>query len=274
MVLAMHYCIVNHYQFLLESEGANFPYGEGWNEFFEPFIKEISGRWLRKFNYRIKPTYNNRWEWFSFNVYKRLHPHYSYMYTLFNEVRKQDVNRRYTIEVLGLNGDLLENCAEIHRMIWHYNPLVKKEISSLINNLGIPRHHAGMHIRQGDKDEEAKLYNPDNYIHHLQKYTDEKIVFVLTDDFRVITRLREDYPDYQFFTLCQPEERGYSLSELLNSPKKEQRNAFLRLFASMEILEDSSIFVGTYSANPGMNMGFRLEKGSIKCIDFDDWQLW
>lgn len=274
MVLAMHYCMVNHYQFVLESEGANFLLSEGWNDFFLPFCKEVRGKWLRKFNYRIKPTYKNKWEWFNFNVYKRLHPHYSYMYMLFNTVRGQDVNRTYTIEPVGLDGTLLENCSEIHKMIWRYNPSVKKDISSLIASLGIPSNHAGIHIRQGDKYEEAMLYDPDNYIHHLQRYTDERNVFILTDDFRVITKLRTNYPDYQFFTLCQPDERGYSLSKLLNSPKEEQRKALLRLFASMDVLEDSIIFVGTYSANPGMNMGFRLDKGSIKCIDFDVWQLW
>ena len=60
MVLAIHYCLINKIQFVLESEDANFSSGEGWREFFLPFCKEIKNKWLHKYNYRIKPVYHNR----------------------------------------------------------------------------------------------------------------------------------------------------------------------------------------------------------------------
>ena len=109
---------------------------------------------------------------------------------------------------------------------------------------------------------------------HLQRYSEEKNVFVLTDDYRVLESLRGQYPEYRFFTLCQPDEKGYSLPKLLRMSPDELRNSYLRLWASMDILENSCIFVGTYSANPGMNMGFRMSEDKIKCIDYDKWLLW
>lgn len=274
MVLAMHYCLLNHIQFILESENANFSSGEGWNEFFMPFCPEKSNKWLRKFNHRIKPPYKNRYERVAFNLYKRMHPNYTYMYTLFDTVRKMGVYDEYDIKEVGLCGSLLDNCAEIHKMIWNYNDKTSKEIDTIAKNLAMPTEYIGMHIRQGDKRSEAELQSPEKYMEHAKKFSGLKDVFVLTDDFRVIIRLKELYPDYRFYTLCQESEDGYDFAKLRNSSQQERKNSYMRLWASMDILEKSDVFVGTYSANPGMNMGFRMDTQKIKCIDYEDWQLW
>lgn len=274
MVLAMHYCLVNHIQFILESENANFSAGEGWNEFFVPFCSEIRNKWLRKFNRRIKPPYKNRYEWIAFNLFKRMHPNYIYMYTLFDTMRKTEVYDKYDIKEVGLYGNLLKNCSEIHKMIWKYNDKTSKEINAIIQNLVMPTEYIGMHIRQGDKKSEAELQSPEKYMEHARSFSDLKDVFVLTDDFSVIIRLKEFYPNYHFYTLCQENEDGYDFARFRNRTQQERKDSYLRLWASMDILEKSEFYIGTYSANPGMNMGFRMETDRIKCIDYDDWQLW
>lgn len=274
MVLAIHYCLTNHIQFVLESENANFSSGAGWSEFFEPFCPEIRSRWLKIFNHRIKPAYNNTYERICFNIYKKLHPNYVYMFTLFNTLRSVKEEAVYEVEELGLRGSLLENCSSIHKMIWKYNSDTKREIDSLIASLNLPNKYISMHIRQGDKDEEAQLYSPNIYMEEAKKWSDVKTVFVLTDDYKVIKYLKNQYSDYQFYTFCQPNESGYKLSRLSGMTKKEQRFSYLRLWASMDVMEKAPLFVGTYSANPGMNMGFRIDEKSIHCVDFKKWQLW
>lgn len=274
MVLAIHYCIVNRIQFVLESENANFSSGKGWTEFFMPFCHEQKNRWLRRFNHRIKPVYKNRKEWFCFNVYKRFHPSYTYMYSLFSAIRDVDINRRYIVEELGLNGTLLENCSAIHRMIWKYNEGTSFKIFQLINNLHLPDKYVGMHIRLGDKDTETQLLSPNQYMEKVQQHSLLRDVFVLTDDYRAILDLEKSHPTYRFYTLCGEDEKGYDFPKLISRSREEQTQSYLRLWASMEILEHSSLFVGTYSANPGMNMGFRMEKEKIHCLDYDEWQLW
>ena len=274
LVLAMHYCLTHGLQFVLESEGANFSSGKGWTEFFEPFCREESNRWLKRYNHRLKPVYRNWFDRLCFNIYKRVHPHSRYMYSLFKTIRRQKVNMVYDIPSLGLSGTLLENCSELHRLIWNYNQKTGEEIRTLIKNLRLPEKYAGLHVRRGDKSEETDLFSAESYMKHLQRYSEEKNVFVLTDDYRVLESLRGQYPEYRFFTLCQPDEKGYSLPKLLRMSPDELRNSYLRLWASMDILENSCIFVGTYSANPGMNMGFRMSEDKIKCIDYDKWLLW
>ena len=270
----MHYCLTHSLQFILESECANFSSGAGWSEFFNPFCKELSNKWLRRFNHRLKPVYKNGYERICFNVYKWIHPHDKYMYSLFKAIRRQKTDKVYDIPALGLSGDLLANCSALHRMIWRYNQETSEAIHSLIRGLDLPESYAGIHIRQGDKSEETRLFSEKSYVEHLRRYSDEKNVFVLTDDFRVIKSLCEQFPDCRFFTLCQTDERGYSLPKLLRMTVSEQRKSYLRLWASMDILEKSSFFVGTYSANPGMNMGFRMSEDRIKCLDFEKWKLW
>lgn len=274
MVLAIHYCLVNHIQFVLESEGANFSRGDGWNEFFLPFCKEIKNKWLRRFNHRIKPVYKNRFEWICFNLYKRIHPNTLFMYSLFDAIREEKREEVFMIPEVGLSGSLLDNCRKIHQMIWRYNEYSENRVNALIHSLHMPKRFVGIHIRLGDKGIETVLYKPVEYMKHVQRFSDEKNVFVLTDDYRAIIALKQDYPDYRFYTLCKENEKGYNLSELLERPKFEQIESYFRLWASMDVLERSILFVGTYSANPGMNMGFRLEEKQIKCLDYDKWVLW
>lgn len=274
MVLAIHYCLVHRIQFVLESEGALFSSGEGWNEFFLPFCDEVKNKWLSRFNYRVKPAYKNRIEWFCFNVYKRIHLKTMYMYSLFETIRRVNIHAKYEISELGLSGTLLDNCKEIHQMIWKYNDKTKKIIEAIIQSLRLPDYYLGFHIRLGDKYEETRLFCPEDYMRHARLFSEEKNVFVLTDDHRAICTLRELYPDCVFYSLCKQDETGYNLNALLKKSKSDQIQSYYRLWASMDVLERSLLFIGTYSANPGMNMGFRMEDSKIKCLDFENWQLW
>lgn len=274
MVLAMHFCLVNHIQFVLESEGANFSSGKGWTEFFLPFSKEIANPLLKKYNHRIKPTYSDRLDWCAFNIYKRIHPRQIYMYSLFKKIREIDASAVYCVPELGLKGSLLENCSEIHKMIWRYNYNTEIRIRTIIDQANLPSSYIGLHIRQGDKCTESQVYEPGEYMRHALKFSSEKKVFVLTDDYNAIIELQRLYPEYEFFTFCNPSETGYDYQKLKRMSISELLDSFIRLWASMDVLEKSILFVGTYSANPGMNMGFRMCADNIKCLDFQDWQLW
>lgn len=274
MILAIHYCLVNGIQFVLESEEANFSSGKGWTEFFLPFCREYCGRWLRKFNYRVKPVYKTKLERIGFNLFKFLHPDYVYTYELFGTIRKVDKDKIYEIESLGMRGSLLDNCSAIHRMVWRYSSGVGEEIRSLRNSLSLPPSFIGLHIRLGDKREEAPLLSPEKYVMFAERFSKVKCFFILTDDYRSIVKLREEFPEYSFFSFCQADEVGYSLPRFMKKPYAEQRQSYLRLWASMDIMEQSVLFVGTFSANPGMNMGFRLPSDRIKCLDYNEWQIW
>lgn len=274
MLICMLYCLLNNKQFILQSENANFSSGEGWGEFFEPFCDEYRSDFVKKYNYRTRPYYFSIRDKLLFNLRKRLLYRQHYMFDFFDDIRKLSCSEIYEIKELGLKGDLLYCASELHKMVWRYNTVTQKRINSMIDALNLPKHYIGLHIRQGDKITEMKLFSPEDYMKVVISNSNCKNVFVLTDDYRVIEKLRTLYSNYSFWTLCLSKEHGYNYEELMQLSSDERIAANVRLWASMDILEKADIFVGTYSANPGMNMGFRMSHERIFCLDFDVWQLW
>ena len=275
MIIAMLYCLVHHKQFVLQSRNANFSAGEGWKEFFEPFCREVNNGMLEKYNHRIKPLYDQKSDRYAFNLYRYLILQDArFTYEFFDEMRKMPVDTIYEIPELGLKGNLRECSTEIHKMVWRYNASTGKEIERMIEGLALPKEYVGIHVRQGDKNLETEVYTPKRYMDELQKHTDCKDVFVLTDDYRVLTDLRDEYKGYRFYTLCQSNEDGYSYEKLQALTYEERRKSMLRLWASMDVMEKGQVFVGTFTANPGMNMGFRMKEEQIFGIDYEHWILW
>lgn len=275
MVIAIFYCIINHKRFVLQSRNANFSSGQGWTEFFEPFCEEIYDEVLNTYNLRVKRAIKGLKKSISRMLYSKIyHPDYHYTYEFFDKMRDMSIDEEYFIPELNLHGNLRKCCSEIHQMIWHYNEKTGAEIKRIIMDLHLPAEYCGMHIRQGDKILEANVYPVEHYMEILLNHTDCKDVFVLTDDYRVIQNLKTEYSKYNFYTLCQATETGYDYDKLMRRSYEEQKQAFLRLWASMDVLERGKIFVGTFSANPGMNMGFRMAKNQLFGLDFEKWQLW
>ena len=275
MIIAMLYCLVHRKQFILQSGNANFSAGEGWNEFFEPFCREVNNALLNKYNYRLKPEYASQSERVSFNLYRYLIlPNSHFTFEFFEKMRKMPTDVIYEMPELGMRGNFKECCTELHKMVWRYNEGTGKEIARMIESLSLPKEYVSIHVRQGDKNIETELYTPNRYMDELQKHTDCKDVFVLTDDYRVMQDLFKHYPDYTFYTLCQEDEDGYDYSKLQAAPYSDRRLSMLRLWASMDIMENGRVFVGTFSANPGMNMGFRMNEKQIYGLDYKQWILW
>jgi hypothetical protein len=96
----------------------------------------------------------------------------------------------------------------------------------------------------------------------------------LTDDYRIIQETQAKYPDWKIYTLCTEDERGYHHQEFMKEPVPIIRKKLIRLFASIEILRNSQLFIGTFSSNPGMFLGMLMEPDT--CIDVEgrDWLIW
>lgn len=55
---------------------------------------------------------------------------------------------------------------------------------------------------------------------------------------------------------------------------EDKKENLVKLFASMEVLRNADLFVGTYSSNPGMFLGMCMDENRVYGIDFDKWLLW
>lgn len=274
MILAMLYCLKNNIRFELFSLNNLFAENDSWLEFFEPFCdfnKDINNR---KYNYR-QPIYLKT---ITFKIKKLIFKIKSRSY-LTNELWKYFhnslfVNEYFNIPCLNIYGTTRFAARELINLTWRFNVETKTEIKNIINTLNLPNKFAGLHIRSGDKNIEIENFEIDQYINLLKSKTTLKEVFVFTDNFLVFVELKNRYPDYSFFTLCDKNEFGYKQVDFVELSNYKKRMKMLNMFSSVEILCNSEIFIGTYSSNPGMYLGMRMDKNKTHGVDFDQWLIW
>ncbi len=270
MLLAQLYCLDQGIRFRLYARGAQFS-PEGWTGFFEPFCTESSCTFHRHYN--VRDIGRSRvWA-----LYSRIRPLLGWpLLTQDVWIQLREPERlRYSLPFPGWEDiSLRDALRELFRMIWRYNTATSEAVHALIQSLSMPEHYLGMHIRAGDKNTEHPLMEASVYIEKAEKVSSLRHAFVLTDDYDVFSHLSQHYPDWTFYTLCQPSEKGYFHRSLGAQGAEKVRDSHLRLLASSDILERSEHFIGTFSSNPGMNMGIRMQPGQCHGVDFENWRIW
>ena len=272
LILAILYCLVNKIKFKLYLVNAKgFPNNKGFEEFFMPFCKELI--------YDADTEFNNIFN-FPKNEVEVLLPIMKYKYgisyfttDIFYNMRYNDFrNSHFKIKELGIDGDIYNAFGIIAKNIFRFNNETKKEIYKLINNLNLPKKYIGFHIRAGDKITEAELIKPEKYIESLKKHSDIKDIFISTDDYSVVEKLKNQYGSkYNIYTLTNKKELGYNQGDFEMSNKNEKYNHLIEFFASIEILLNSELCFGSYTSNPSIFLGAVLGKEKfieVNSLDF------
>jgi len=274
MLLAMFYCLNKGIRFSLYDRDAWFS-KEGWTEFFEPFCRTYKNPVHRKINSRMGQPVDKFHRYITRKWYKFLHPKVYLTHELWNRFRDSELTQQsYSLPELGIRGNVKEGCRELIHVIWRYNPETRASITNLVRQVGLSEKYIGFHIRGGDKFKEDQLHPAADYFNKAMEVSECRTAFVLTDDYRIIETIREHYPEWKIYTLCRQEERGYLHQEFMQQDKSVIRRQILRLLASIDILARAEYFIGTFSSNPGMFMGMRME--AERCIDVDNrnWMIW
>ena len=293
MILAMLYCLEHKIQFKLYSCCANFKIEKGWIDFFEPFCEEVYDIFHSKYNYRypipsfyelLKSEKKSRFfmlfKWklkYIFNtifvipILKKKYKFDLFTYEIFDKMRSNILlQNHFYIPELGIDGSLQDACQRLIEITWIYKKSIKCEIYNIISSIKLPDSFIGLHIRSGDKYLESNIYSLESYMNKVQALSDEQNLFILTDDYSIIEELNARYKDYHVFTLCEVSERGYFHSSFCKENIDYKKYHLLKLFASVEIISSSKLFVGTYSSNPGMYLGCRIQE-RMYGIDRDKW---
>lgn len=299
MILCYIYCLEKGIGFSLFDSNARFSERHDWLEFFQPFCPHISKPFHARYNRRdhfgdmsyaqiLKDLFSGkpagekelppikRLEYrFMGEIYKAAFKFDLYTYELFAKARfERPDGASIALPEYDVDGDVQHACCQLIKHTWKYNEKTKLEVSAIANTLTLPENYLGFHIRGGDKFSEYELQAVDQYVELAKNRSSLKSAFVLTDDFSVVETLHKQYPDWEFYTLCGEDERGYFHEEFLKKSKAEVRASHVKLFASMDILAGSELFVGTFSSNPGMYLGMRMPKGKTVGIDFEKWFIW
>ncbi|MDR3061429.1 MAG: hypothetical protein LBU57_04880 [Dysgonamonadaceae bacterium] len=271
MILGMLYCLRHQIKFYLYSGDANFSVKSGWTDYFLPFTQSYTSRLLHVSNNRYNINQNWR-RWIRRTFYNRID---YFTYELFDTLRieaRQELH--YHIPELNIDGDVKAACKKLIELTWNFNSETKTEINKKSSLLNLPEKYIGIHIRGGDKYLEGNLYPIEAYMNKAFILSNIRKAFILTDDYRIFEDLNKNYPDWTFFTLCGKNERGYFLDQLNKNDKKTIYNTYINLFASIEILAKSELFIGTFSSNPGMYLGMRMPEGKCFGVDSDTWMVW
>jgi len=275
MVLGVLYCLQHKIKFELSSGFANFKYQYGWNDFFVPFCKE-DNRWLHAYyNYRPHMQKGRR-QAYTAKALKTLYRIDFLTQDLWNGFHERIFEKEiFDIPSLGIKGNLLTATQiVINQLLWKYNDEVAVKINDLHQQIQLPSAYIGMHIRAGDKVLEGVVLDHHTYIQTAEKKSSLRTAFILTDDYTVIENIGKDYPEWTIHSYCSKEERGFSNVAFIGSSAENKRNKLITLFASMDLLYQSELFIGTFNSNPGMFLGMRM--GQEKCIGVDrnEWLIW
>lgn len=278
MVLTIHYCLINKIQFSLNSEGANFSYKKGWQDFFQSFCEEDNFVLHRYYNTRLaKPVAGKKRDkilLYIYNKYLQLKDIRFLTYDLLPLARAQEPLKTYTIKELGLTNSLLDNCRLLVKMIWKFEPETKAEINKIGSKINLPEQFISFHIRRGDKKKEVAPISLEEFIKAAEKATSIRDVFISTDDFSVFSSLQTEYKNWNFYTLSDENETGYFQNEFDKKNKLVKRMELLKFFSSIEIMSQGELCFGTYSSNIGMFLALKMEKGKFIGVDFDNWKIW
>ena len=272
LILAVLYCLDKKIQFVLYSPSdGHLAIKDGWNDYFQPFCAQTKCIFHKLHNERFlmkKVPIKTRLE----RVILKKHNHIDYFtYELWNYFRsEQFIKKQFNIPQLSINGNLLSATKIVIEMLWKYSDNINMLVQRKILEFELPNHYVGLHIRGGDKTREATIYSPDQYMMLLQKHTQLRDIFVLTDDYCNVSYLRAKYKTYRFFSMCKKCEHGYDFAEFLKLGKNIQLREYVKLLASMDILRKSEIIFGSYKVNPGMFLGMSVGERFIG-IDSDRW---
>jgi len=289
MIIAMLYCLDKKIKFKLYSKDANFAFKEGLSDYFLPFCEQVEENYHSKYNRRKIPVWKKilkssfekksirpiKWKIKSesYIALAKVTKHkykINYLTQDFNRFffEKSFIQKKFHIPELNIDGDYITACSILFDITWHYNSETKKTIGELIQNLNLPVKYTAIQVRGGDKIIEFSLRPMTPYYDMLHNLKSCKEIYVLTDDYRIFEKLKEEKPNYNWYTLCKPEENGYYNSSFINQGPLYKKEKMTRFFASMELLNQSDLFIGTITATPGRYMLLRYYSKSF-VIDYE-----
>jgi hypothetical protein len=267
MVFGIVYCLKHKYRFVLYSNNSKFKISKGWEDFFEPFVETVNSSFHKRFNKRltakkIKLRHYPRWYFFKF-FNKDTYLTHELFHSFFNN---DFYKEQFDFPELGIKGNLREVSNEIIKMIYNFNNVTETEIQKKITGLDLPEKYAALHVRKGDKDTEYDFMPTIAYIEKLKEVSSLKDVFIFTDDYTVIEYLQTECPDLHFYTLVNPDDRGYIHTDFMKLKRAKKKNDLIKMFASIEVLRNADITIGAFTTNPGMFLGITMPKDNFVSV--------
>lgn len=278
MVFSLLFCLKNGIYVELSSRDNNMA-EKGWTGFFKPFLPENDQKWHRKYNHPWVSPRPNTFKSYLFNCYNLFLCYLNKVdfvtSDIFHQARTQQTSEMISIPGISLHCDFVTYCHYLTRMIYRFNDQTQHEINNIISKLSLKRPYVGLHIRRGDKGTETKFIDHSKYMSRVESTTDIRTIFVATDDFTIIKALEKEYSNWNIFTLEDETNKGNRQKEYDEMSYENKKKRLRRFLASVELLYNSDIFIGTYSSNVGLFLKMRRgDKQPTIAVDYDQFLIW
>lgn len=284
LALAKVYADKYNYRLLVNSRNWNSKIDNGLSDWFIPYFEETHS--ILTYQEKI---YNNEKPWIGKIYYnpsafwgywrERL---YNKIYKIFNPtalLSKESFQRMHSGDFLSQysEGELLNAVSNSFKKFYIYNALTQNNISEKKQYINIPDNYISVHIRRGDKivTGEMEDINLNIYVDAIRKYRYiSNNIYIATDDVTVISYISKKLSDTDIKIYYNKENKLKGFDEKTYNLKSDsvRRDEVLNMLFDMDMMINSSFFIGTFSSNVGCVVAMYL--GLDKCHSIDvSWKI-
>ena len=284
LALAKVYADKYNYRLLVNSRNWNSKIDNGLSDWFIPYFEETHS--ILTYQEKI---YNNEKPWIGKIYYnpsafwgywrERL---YNKIFKFFNPtalLSKESFQRMHSGDFLSQysEGELLNAVSNSFKKFYKYNALTQNSISEKKQYINIPDNYISIHIRRGDKivTGEMEDINLNIYVDAIRKYSYiSNNIYIATDDVTVISYISKKLSDIDTNIYYNKENELKGFDEKTYNLKSDsvRRDEVLNMLFDMDMMINSSFFIGTFSSNVGCVVAMYL--GLDKCHSIDvSWKI-
>lgn len=284
LALAKVYADKYNYRLLVNSRNWNSKIDNGLSDWFIPYFEETHS--ILTYQEKI---YNNEKPWIGKIYYnpsafwgywrERL---YNKIFKFFNPtalLSKESFQRMHSGDFLSQysEGELLNAVSNSFKKFYKYNALTQNSISEKKQYINIPDNYISVHIRRGDKivTGEMEDINLNIYVDAIRKYRYiSNNIYIATDDVTVISYISKKLSDTDIKIYYNKDNKLKGFDEKTYNLKSDsvRRDEVLNMLFDMDMMINSSFFIGTFSSNVGCVVAMYL--GLDKCHSIDvSWKI-
>ena len=284
LALAKVYSDKYNYRLMVNSRNWNSKIDNGLSDWFIPYFEETHS--ILTYQEKI---YNNEKPWIGKIYYnpsafwgywrERL---YNKIFKFFNPtalLSKESFQRMHSGDFLSQysEGELLNAVSNSFKKFYKYNALTQNSISEKKQYINIPDNYISIHIRRGDKivTGEMEDINLNIYVDAIRKYSYiSNNIYIATDDVTVISYISKKLSDIDIKIYYNKENKLKGFDEKTYNLKSDsvRRDEVLNMLFDMDMMINSSFFIGTFSSNVGCVVAMYL--GLDKCHSIDvSWKI-
>ena len=284
LALAKVYADKYNYQLLVNSRNWNSKIDNGLSDWFIPYFEETHS--ILTYQEKI---YNNEKPWIG-KIYYNPSAFWGYWRErLYNKIfkffsptallSKESFQRMHSGDFLSQysEGELLNAVSNSFKKFYNYNALTQNSISEKKQYINIPDNYISVHIRRGDKIVTGEMEDIDLniYADTIRKYSYiSNNIYIATDDVTVISYISKKLSDIDTNIYYNKENKLKGFDEKTYNLKSDsvRRDEVLNMLFDMDMMINSSFFIGTFSSNVGCVVALYL--GLDKCHSIDvSWKI-